>query len=255
MRNFIKNHEFAYEYFLFISVSTSSIILVSLLTSLNVNLHWILGICIFFFCVLLYFIITSFRIRRKSNKHGCPENTKRIELPVAGGNHQKPQNKENIAPSRDKPKDPTLKLYNYELDADRFLTYFARVLEAVQGLYYQYRDESFYLQATYAFDKDQSGCQQVKKDDGFIGAVFSSKKMMIIENVPQGYLRAFSGLGEADPAYLIFIPITIDGAVFGIMELATFKYPTEDKIDAANYIINNAIRLKEKDNNTIRKAV
>jgi GAF domain len=255
MRNFIKNHDFAYEYFLFISISSVSIILVSLLTSLNVDIHWILGTCIFLFCILIYFIVTSLRIRKEKRKKGCPETIKDGEVHITGKEITKEESQADPAQSQDRQNDATLKIYNYEMDAPRFLTYFARVLEAVQGLYYQYQDNNFLLQATYAFDREQSGCQEVKKDDGFIGAVLSSKKMMIIENVPQGYLRAFSGLGESDPAYLIFIPIMVDGSVFGIMELATFKYPTEEKIDATNYLINNAIRFKEKDTNAIRTAV
>jgi signal transduction histidine kinase len=45
----------------------------------------------------------------------------------------------------------------------------------------------------------------------------------VLEDIPQNYWQIRSGLGEAHPKYLVFIPLIFLGQAIGVIELATWK--------------------------------
>ncbi|MEV6319007.1 HAMP domain-containing protein [Streptomyces sp. NPDC051776] len=56
-----------------------------------------------------------------------------------------------------------------------------------------------------------------------IGTAAEEKRTILIENVPPGYLKIASGLGEAPPAHVIVLPVLFEGQVLGVIELASFQ--------------------------------
>ncbi|WTB13664.1 HAMP domain-containing protein [Streptomyces sp. NBC_00829] len=64
----------------------------------------------------------------------------------------------------------------------------------------------------------------------------ADEKRTIQVNVPPGYLRISSGLGEASPAYVIVLPVLFEGKVLGVIELASFQPFTQIQRDFLNQI-------------------
>ncbi|QPL92769.1 HAMP domain-containing protein [Streptomyces clavuligerus] len=55
-------------------------------------------------------------------------------------------------------------------------------------------------------------------------------------DVPPGYLKISSGLGEASPAHVIVLPVRFEGTVLGVVELASFQPFTQIQRDFLNQI-------------------
>ncbi|MFE6132239.1 HAMP domain-containing protein, partial [Streptomyces sp. NPDC056437] len=64
----------------------------------------------------------------------------------------------------------------------------------------------------------------------------AEEKRTIQVNVPPGYLRISSGLGEASPAYVIVLPVLFEGKVLGVIELASFQPFTQIQRDFLNQL-------------------
>lgn len=59
--------------------------------------------------------------------------------------------------------------------------------------------------------------------EGLIGQAAAEKKQLIITEVPRGYVKIRSSMGETDPSVLILTPFLHEGEVLGVMELAAFE--------------------------------
>ena len=64
----------------------------------------------------------------------------------------------------------------------------------------------------------------------------ADEKRTIQVNVPPGYLKISSGLGEASPAHVIVLPVLFEGKVLGVVELASFQPFTQIQRDFLNQI-------------------
>ncbi|TPQ15895.1 HAMP domain-containing protein [Streptomyces sporangiiformans] len=69
-----------------------------------------------------------------------------------------------------------------------------------------------------------------------IGTAGKEKRTILVENVPPGYLKIASGLGEAPPAHVIVLPVLFEGTVLGVIELASFQPFTQIQKDFLNQI-------------------
>ncbi|MFF3250090.1 HAMP domain-containing protein [Actinacidiphila glaucinigra] len=67
--------------------------------------------------------------------------------------------------------------------------------------------------------------------EGLIGTAAVEKRSILVEDVPPGYLRISSGLGEAPPAHVIVLPVVFEDRVLGVMELASFQPLTQIQKD------------------------
>ncbi len=59
--------------------------------------------------------------------------------------------------------------------------------------------------------------------EGLIGQSAAEKKRIRVEQVPAGYLRIRSGLGDAPPSDLVVTPVIFEDQVLGVIELASFS--------------------------------
>ncbi|MGR8007869.1 HAMP domain-containing protein [Streptomyces hypolithicus] len=69
-----------------------------------------------------------------------------------------------------------------------------------------------------------------------IGTAAEEKRTILVDNVPPGYLKISSGLGEAPPAHVIVLPVLFEGQVLGVIELASFQPFTQIQKDFLNQI-------------------
>src|SRR6201999_2159367 len=84
-------------------------------------------------------------------------------------------------------------------------------------------DTQLRLIAGYGLRTDKSAPIQYQLGQSLIGQVARSKRSIVITNLPEGYVKISSGLGEAPPANLAVLPILFEDQVLGVIELASFN--------------------------------
>jgi signal transduction histidine kinase/HAMP domain-containing protein/CheY-like chemotaxis protein len=78
------------------------------------------------------------------------------------------------------------------------------------------------LIAGYGLRADKMAPIQYSLGQSLIGQVARSKRSIIVANLPDGYVKISSGLGEAPPTNLAVLPILFEDQVLGVIELASF---------------------------------
>jgi putative methionine-R-sulfoxide reductase with GAF domain len=94
------------------------------------------------------------------------------------------------------------------------------------------------LISLFAFDTRKFESQKIKPGEGILGQTFLERETTYLKEVPHEYVRITSGLGGANPKSLLMVPLKIDQAVYGVIELASFN-------DYADHEIKFVERLSE----------
>jgi signal transduction histidine kinase/ActR/RegA family two-component response regulator/HAMP domain-containing protein len=76
--------------------------------------------------------------------------------------------------------------------------------------------------ATYGFR--QGGISHFTAGEGMTGQAALEGNRILITDAPPGYLTVGSGLGEASPVSIVVLPITFEGRVLGVLELASLHH-------------------------------
>src|SRR6266566_419562 len=74
------------------------------------------------------------------------------------------------------------------------------------------------LIAGYGLRADKAAPIQYRLGQSLIGQVAKSKRPIVVANLPEGYVKISSGLGEAPPANLAVLPILFEDQVLGVIE-------------------------------------
>ncbi|HEY6912604.1 MAG TPA: ATP-binding protein [Myxococcales bacterium] len=59
--------------------------------------------------------------------------------------------------------------------------------------------------------------------EGLVGQCARERRLLAVEDLPEGYASIRSGTGEAQPRSLILLPLLFQGEVRGVLELASFR--------------------------------
>jgi PAS domain S-box-containing protein len=102
-----------------------------------------------------------------------------------------------------------------------------KYVNAIQGGFYLLDDSDpynrfFNLTAFFAYDRRKFADQKIKWGDGLIGTCALEQKIIHLKNVPDSYITVTSGLGEANPASLLIIPMLYENQIYGVIEFASF---------------------------------
>ena len=122
-----------------------------------------------------------------------------------------------------------------EIVAELIMEELAPLMGALHGTFFlaeRAGDESrLRLIAGYGLRGDKDAPIQYRIGQSLIGQVAKSKRLVVVDEIPQGYIRITSGLGEAPPANLVVFPLLFEGEVLGVVELASFSKFTPIQID------------------------
>ena len=138
-----------------------------------------------------------------------------------------------------------LRTHSQELESMAYgvVSGMVRYLEANQGAIYITHEENGerFLQmiACHAYDRKKFPDKQIPWGDGLIGAVAMEKKGTYTDKIPEGYLTITSGLGKANPRFLVIEPLIWNERVYGIIEIASFKQMEEHQLQFVGRVAEN----------------
>jgi methyl-accepting chemotaxis protein len=123
-------------------------------------------------------------------------------------------------------------------------------LEVGQGALYRLLNNNgqrvVELTCGYALSIGESTVIQYEVGEGLIGQAAASGSTLLVDDIPEGYIKIISGLGSASPRFILIVPIKLKEKVLGIIELASFQSFTEDQ---RRYVEEAAALLAEKISN------
>lgn len=131
-----------------------------------------------------------------------------------------------------------LEAMSYELIAS-----LVRYLDANQGALFMAEEkegeQNLRMIACHAYERRKYPDKVIRWGDGLIGAVAMERKGFYTSRIPDGYLTITSGLGKANPGFLLLEPLVWNDRVFGIIELASFKHLDTYKIQFVSRLAEN----------------
>jgi CheY-like chemotaxis protein/CHASE3 domain sensor protein len=92
------------------------------------------------------------------------------------------------------------------------------------------------MEAAYAFDQPPLTLQP---GESLVGQAYVDRKRIILADVPPGYLRIHSALGETKPATVVIQPVIFDTEVKAVLELALATPPRETQLTLLEQVAHN----------------
>ncbi|MCR2821281.1 response regulator [Lederbergia panacisoli] len=117
--------------------------------------------------------------------------------------------------------------HELETLAQTFLSKVVPLMEAGHAVFYVKDMENtelvYKLLGSYAFKERKHLSNSIKLGEGLVGQAALEKQPIVLTNVPSDYIRVRSGLGEAPPLNVYVLPISFEGEVNAVLEIASFK--------------------------------
>ncbi|RZJ19983.1 MAG: GAF domain-containing protein, partial [Haliea sp.] len=103
-----------------------------------------------------------------------------------------------------------------------FLAHYLGV--AVAALYVREDNGRLQRVAAYGFSKAHEDKQQsFYSADGLVGQAAVENRILQLDTLPENYLTVTSGLGQTTPRHVLIVPVTHDGQVNGVAEMAFLR--------------------------------
>lgn len=122
---------------------------------------------------------------------------------------------------------------------NRALSKICKDMEASHGAFYRsvYEEDRRYIElfASYAYSLPDSKKVRYEFGEGLSGQAAKEGKPLILNNVPEGYIKILSGLGSSSPTSLIIMPLIREELTIGVIEIASFHKFTSDEEEFLKY--------------------
>lgn len=110
--------------------------------------------------------------------------------------------------------------------AKNILNYLCTHMESGIGAFYTTTTEDgkrfVELKSSYALALGESQTLKFEFGEGLVGQAALEEKTLIIDDIPEGYIKIVSGLGSATPTHLLVVPVKQGDELYGVVEIASF---------------------------------
>jgi hypothetical protein len=149
---------------------------------------------------------------------------------------------------------------NIEKLSNEVIRFLTKHLQAQQGSLFVLNDDvaedtHLNLAACFAFDKKKFIEKRIDIGTGLIGQAYLEGETILLTDLPNGYVRITSGLGDATPGCVIIVPMKYNDRVEAVLELASFNkfQPHEvEFLEKAGEVIASSIYSTKTNEKTSR---
>ncbi|GAA5624647.1 sensor histidine kinase RcsC [Brucella sp. NBRC 12952] len=126
--------------------------------------------------------------------------------------------------------------------AASILDYLTDYTGAVAGAFFSGTRDQYRRSAVYGVPDDNAVPKQFANREGLLGQSAAKASLVVLDDVPPGYLSFGSALGRDKPKHLVILPACVDGNVNAVMELG-FLQPIDPDVLSLLTITGEAIAL------------
>jgi len=113
--------------------------------------------------------------------------------------------------------------------SDKILAFLARYVGSQAGAVFKGDFADFRRTATLGVPADADIPQRFSPKEGLLGQAAIEGRPIVVTDVPTGYLKIGSALGQGAPRHLLIVPTKADGVVNAVLELG-FLQPVDERI-------------------------
>ncbi|WP_309087949.1 response regulator [Domibacillus sp.] len=108
--------------------------------------------------------------------------------------------------------------------ANTYIQTITPLVGGVQGVFYlkEEEQEDLQLAGSYAFKERKHMENRFSVGEGIIGQCALEQQPILLKKVPSDYITIRSGLGESAPLSIMALPVTFEGKLWGVAEIASF---------------------------------
>ncbi|MED3563549.1 GAF domain-containing protein, partial [Bacillus xiapuensis] len=127
--------------------------------------------------------------------------------------------------------------------AEMLITKLVPMVDACFGVFYikEVEEDQYFLKKISSFaslDKNKD-YMRFRFGEGLVGQAALEKRSILINDVPDNYIKVGSGTGEATPKNIIILPIQFENHVLAVMEIASFNSFNQLQVKLLETVINN----------------
>jgi putative methionine-R-sulfoxide reductase with GAF domain len=136
------------------------------------------------------------------------------------------------------------KSFDLNLLCQETLLDLSEILKFQLGVFYIANPETKNLHATASKGIPLEKIGTFAAGEGLVGQVYLANRKLILDAIPENYIRIESALGKSDKANLLVVPVKNAGKPIGVLEMIAFHAFTEvelDFIDTVSEIIGSVV--------------
>ncbi|MCG8475008.1 MAG: GAF domain-containing protein [Cytophagales bacterium] len=115
---------------------------------------------------------------------------------------------------------------------DKALSFIVKYTRSSVGALYEINDEQLIeMIACYACERKKHINKTLEAGEGLVGQAYLEQELIRLTEIPKGYMKINSSLGDDSPKELLVLPLLHNGQVEGVLELASLYAYTQQEIE------------------------
>ena len=154
---------------------------------------------------------------------------------------------------------------NMDILSSNVMRHLIDYLKVNQGAIYILNDDDknnqfFEMKSAVAYNREKYLKTNFGVTEGLVGRCAFEKLPVYLREIPDEYIKLTSGLGGAEPNYLLLVPLVINENVLGVVELASFNEIPQYQIDFLQTLGENIastisnVRITEQTNKLLSES-